>query len=410
MAREKAYRSMEPALGVNRRSFLRGAGVAVGGAVFGVPAFAEDTEDRKPQVQAPPDEVVTNLDEFLKVKKAPGAIPGPFPGRVVQVTDPACLDDEDAVDAKVVREMVTRGVRELTGVEPKKAFSLLMSKDDVVGLKINPAGLPRMSTRLELVEAVIQWLVDSGLPKKNIVIWDRFDGMLRDAGFTEANFPGVRIAGLQMMDAEGDSWRTEDGHHVSEDRFDRSAYYFAKGIEGKGVRGYKDDEFYLNQHVFAGEYSYFGKLVTQELTKIINLGVFKNTGNGVSMATKNLGYGAICNTGRLHYPLFFRVCTHVLAAPWIRDRLVLNITDGIRGQYEGGPMLNEQFVYPHRTLYFATDPFAADMVGHRQIVAKRKAMKIKVNEHPRYTAYLHEAQELGLGVVDDGIDHVVIET
>ena len=33
------------------------------------------------------------------------------------------------------------------------------------------------------------------------------------------------------------------------------------------------------------------------------------------MATKNMGYGSICNTGRLHTPLFFNVCTEVLAAP-----------------------------------------------------------------------------------------------
>ena len=37
-------------------------------------------------------------------------------------------------------------------------------------------------------------------------------------------------------------------------------------IVGKGVRGYPSDEFYLNQHVFNGEYSYFGKLVTKKLT------------------------------------------------------------------------------------------------------------------------------------------------
>jgi len=86
---------------------------------------------------------------------------------------------------------------------------------------------------------------------------------------------------------------------------------------------------------------------------------------------------------------------------------VLNITDGLRGQYEGGPMLNAQFVYPHRTLYFATDPIAIDMVCHRAIVAKRKAEGIEVNENPRYTEYLHYAERLGLGVADpEKIDHV----
>ena len=167
------------------------------------------------------------------------------------------------------------------------------------------------------------------------------------------------------------------------------------------------DKAYLNQHVFNGKYSYFGKLLTQKLTKIVNLPVFKNTGNGISMATKNLGYGSICNTGRLHRPLFFNVCTEVPAFPCIRDHLVLNITDGLRAQYDGGPMPVSRFTYEYNTLFFATDPFASDMSCHQLMVAKRKAMKVRVNENPMYTQYLRYAQKLGLGLTDpDKIVHV----
>jgi hypothetical protein len=144
----------------------------------------------------------------------------------------------------------------------------------------------------------------------------------------------------------------------------------------------------------------------QRLTKIINLAAYKNTGNGISMATKNLGYGALCNTGRLHAPLFFTVCTEVLAAPAIRDKLVLNITDGLRGQYDGGPDKNAQFVYPNCALYFGTDPFALDMACHREIVQKRKEMEVRVNEHPRFTDYLHYAERLNMGIAD--IDKIEI--
>ena len=118
------------------------------------------------------------------------------------------------------------------------------------------------------------------------------------------------------------------------------------------------------------------------------------------MATKNLGFAAICNTGRLHAPLFFRVCTEVLAAPWVRDKLVLNVTDGLRAQYDGGPDKDEKFIYPNHSLYFATDPFALDMTCHRELIAKRKAMGVTVNEHPKFTDYLFYAEKLGLGVAD----------
>ena len=368
-----------------------GAGAAVASTLVLGPTSAAD--DRAPE------EVVTNIADFLKAPKTAHSLPGPFPGKVVKVTDAASLVGNQ-VDPRVVREMFERGVRTLTDTSMKAAFTMLFSRDDVVGLKVNPVGAPLISTHPELVEAVIRWLVDNKVPKDNIVIWDRFDYMLKDAGFTADRFPGVRIEGLQTMDEEGNRWRDASGHHVSVANFDLDAFYFAKGIVGKSVRGYKDDEFYLNQHVFAGEYSYFGKLVTKKLTKIVNLAAYKNSGNGISMATKNLGFAAICNTGRLHAPLFFKVCTEVLAAPWVRDKLVLNVIDGLRAQYDGGPDKDEKFVYPNHALYFATDPFALDMTCHRELVAKRKAMGVAVNEHPKFTEYLFYAERLGLGVAD----------
>jgi len=393
--KNQRYRSIDCRPGLDRRDFVRSAAsvCAAGSLVLGVPTFG--------QGQAPPPEPETNIADFLKAPKTKHSLPGPFPGKVVEVKNPACLVN-DKFDQAVVSKMVENGISSLTGVDPKHSFRMFFEKSDIVGLKVNPVGPPLINTRPELIEAVIRWLSDNGIAKKNIVIWDRFDYMLKDAGYTAERFPGVQIEGLQTMDESenGTKWRDASGKHVSTDNFDQKVFYYAKGTLGKGVKGYKDDEFYLNQHVFAGEYSYFGKLLTQKLTKIINLAAYKNTGNGISMATKNLGYGALCNTGRLHTPLFFKVCTEVLAAPVIRDRLVLNITDGLRGQYDDGPGLNAQFVYPNHSLLFATDPFALDMICHRQMVAKRKEKGIKVNEHPRYTDYLRYAETIGLGITD----------
>ena len=283
----------------------------------------------------------------------------------------------------------------------KESFKLLFTPDDVVGIKVNPVGAGLISTRLEVIDAVITWLIAGGLPRKNIVIWDRFDHMLREAGYTSERFPDVQIEGLQTMDEKASEdpnvdqshWRDKDGNHVSAPNFDKDVYYWAD------VEGPKDLP-YLNQHVFNGKFSYFGKLVTQKLTKIINVPVFKNTGNGISMATKNLGYGAICNTNRLHAPLFFDVCTEVLAFPCLRDKLVLNVTDALRGQYDGGPMPNAQFVYDYNSLFLATDAFALDTVCHNLMTEKRKSSGVKVNDHPKFTDYLRYAQRLNLGITD----------
>jgi hypothetical protein len=391
--RKHTYTSIDINPNVNRREFVKSAAAcsaAAGSLVLGVPAFGQET-------RAAP--VETNIGEFMKVPKTDLSIPGPFPGRVVKVTDPRSLQAEK-IDARVVAEMFEKGVTGLTGRSMAESFKLWFKKDDVIGLKVNPVGPPLIHTKPELVEAVIEWLATNGVARQSLVIWDRFDYMLADAGYTPQRFPGIRIEGLQTMDESGNRWRDKDGNHVSINNFDQKVFYYAKGVVGKGVRGYKDDEFYLNQHVFNGEYSYFGKLLTQRLTKIINLAAYKNTGSGISMATKNLSFGSICNAGRLHAPLFFKVCTEVIAAPVIRDKLVLNVTDGIRGQYDGGPDKNAQFVYPNHSLYFATDPFALDMTCHNELMAKRREMGAQVNDNPRFTDYLHYADQLGLGIAD----------
>lgn len=390
----KTYDSLHVSHPLSRRTLLRAAGaVAAGGVVLGAPGPSWAG------VSAAESEVKTNLDDYMAVPRGPQAIPGQHPGKVVKVHDPACLI-EDAIDAAVVEGMVERGIAALTGQDLSASFASLFTPQDVVGIKVNPVGPPLISVKHEVVQALVAWLEAGGVTRDRIVIWDRFEGMLTEAGFTAERYPGIRLAGLQS-EPDGDApFKDDQGKHISELNFDRSASYLAAGVEG-GAGGYHEsDDSYLRQHMVKGEHSYFGKLVTTELTKIINVASFKNTGNGVSMATKNLGYGAINNTGRLHSPLFFRVCTEVCAAPWIRDKLVLNILDGIRGQYDGGPMMNEQFVYPLRTLYLATDPFALDMVGHRDLLAKRKAEGVTVNEHPKFTDYLRQGQELGLGVAD----------
>lgn len=386
---------------VDRRDFLK-TGIKAG-LLLGTPTlWAQEKEKAKENTR-----IKTNIDDVLKIPKTKYSLPGLFPGKVVEIHNEGAMKDNKP-DEKVISSMFRQGMQLLTKKNPKDSFALFFQKNDVVGIKVNPVGPGLISTRLELVDAIIQWLTDNGIPKGNIIIWDRFDYMLTDAGFTPQRFPGIGLEGLQTMDEDAAAgktndnsrWLAKDGNHVSAKNFDKDVYYWAD------VEGPKDLP-HLNQHVFNGKYSYFGKLLTKKITKMINVSVFKNTGNGISMATKNLGYGAICNTNRLHKPLFFDVCTEVMAFPAIRDKLVLNITDGLRAQYEEGPMPAAKFTYLYNRLFFATDPFALDMICHRLLVEKRKAMAIRVNEHPIYTEYLRYAERLGLGVANpDKITHL----
>jgi hypothetical protein len=403
MGHRSGYRSVTDENRIGRREFLKlsgGVGTALGaGMILGVPTlWAED--DEKAEKKEPPSRPKTNLDEAMKAPRKKLSLPGPFPGRVVEVRNEKAMPDGKP-DAEVIGAMFLAGLAKLTGKSPEKSFPLFFSKQDVVGIKVNPVGAGLISTRTEVVDAIIAWLEKGGIPRKNIIIWDRFGNMLEEAGFTAARFPGVGVEGLQVMDEDSmvgkpghtPFWYDKNFKHVSIPNFDEKVYYWVDADA-------PTDGNYLNQHVFNGKYSYFGKLLTQKVTKLINVPVLKNTGHGISVATKNLGYGAICNTGRLHRPLFFDVCAEVLAFAPIRDKLVLNVADGLRAQYEDGPMAAPKYTYLYNSLLLATDPFALDMRCHNLLVEKRKEMKIKVDEHPRYTDYLRYGERLGLGVVD----------
>ncbi|HSK09855.1 MAG TPA: twin-arginine translocation signal domain-containing protein, partial [Vicinamibacterales bacterium] len=89
---------MEVGGGVSRREFVKTLGAAsavtAGGLVLAGPGFG----------QTPPAPVETNIADFTKVPRTPRSLPGPFPGKVVKVTDKRALVDE-TFDPKVIAEM-----------------------------------------------------------------------------------------------------------------------------------------------------------------------------------------------------------------------------------------------------------------------------------------------------------------
>ena len=64
--------------------------------------------------------------------------------------------------------------------------------------------------------------------------------------------------------------------------------------------------------------------------------------------------------------------------PVIRRKTVLNILDGTKGLYHGGPgIMRNKYVWKHKTAYFATDPVALDVVCRDVIDAQRKKHHLK---------------------------------
>ena len=125
---------------------------------------------------------------------------------------------------------------------------------------------------------------------------------------------------------------------------------------------------------------------------------------------KNLAFGSISNTGRLHAQLWNETCAEVCAFPPIRDKVVLNISDGLRGCFNGGPGANPQFICNYNSLLVATDPVALDRIGYDIIAAKRIAEGLQKTPVPESLTFLKMAADLGLGVYEkDKIDLKEIE-
>ncbi|MCX6557431.1 MAG: hypothetical protein NTW95_08405, partial [Candidatus Aminicenantes bacterium] len=184
--KKKGYRSLELDKKLERRDFLKigGSSLLGAGLLLGrPPLFGQETT--KPE---PPAKPKTNIDEALAVPRTKNSLPGLFPGKVVAVADPRAMNEE-RVDGKVVAGMFEKGIRALTGKSLVKSFKHFFDNKDIIGIKVNPVGAGLIATHLEVVDAVIDWLKRGGIPAKNIVIWDRFDYMLADAGFTPARYP-----------------------------------------------------------------------------------------------------------------------------------------------------------------------------------------------------------------------------
>jgi hypothetical protein len=96
-----------------------------------------------------------------------------------------------------VHRSFAAGLRELTGERTlENAWSSLVSPDDVVGIKINGIGAPRISSSLESIKETIAGLTRAGVKENNIIVWDRMDRDFQRTGLQINRGPmGVRVMG-----------------------------------------------------------------------------------------------------------------------------------------------------------------------------------------------------------------------
>ncbi|MBN2609960.1 MAG: DUF362 domain-containing protein [Bacteroidales bacterium] len=338
------------------------------------------------------DKPLTNIADAAKTPRNKWSMPGAYPGRVISVKNTKAVINDEPVEEEAYL-MIKEAMLSLTKQDSlEKAWGTFVSPGERIGLKVNPIGGRLLSTSHAVTRSVIKQLVESGIKKEHIVIWDRREMDLKETGFTSENYPGITIAGTELMDNSG-SFYDKDGKLYGEANIDREWFYLAD------VEGEYDAET-MPYMINGGKYSYFSKIVTRGLDKIINIPILKNAGSSITNAMKNLAYGAITNTGRLHARLWNDTCAEVCAFAPIRDKVVLNICDALRGCFNGGPGANPQFICNYNTILVATDPVALDRVAYDIVAQKRIAEGIQKSSTPELLTFLGMSSALGLGISD----------
>jgi Domain of unknown function (DUF362) len=280
--------------------------------------------------------------------KGPG-MPGPYPGVVISVKSAKCLDQSgEHVDVDVVKEMMARGMCALTSkATVEDAWRRFFEPSDVVGIKVNCGGRPWVVSAPEIVVEAIRNLTAIGVKPSNIYIYERFQSQL-----DEVNYGPHLPEGCQIVGAEN---------------------------QRGGILLY-DPDTYVEVNFFGEEdtRSNVMRLVSQQLTKIINIPNMKDHGaTGVTGCLKNIAYGSFSNVARSHFNgkshTYSFVGTLAAVEP-VRSRTVLQIMDGLRGVWHGGPFAyTKRYVFYPRNLLFGTDPVAIDRLLLDIIEQKRKA-------------------------------------
>ncbi len=366
---------------MKRRTFLQAAAAT--------PAVFAATEGRDP---LPKYRIVSRYSAAT-----PPGMPGIYPGIVTRVHAGKSIDVEtEKVDVATVREMMARGMRSLTGdADTRDSWARFFVPQDVVGIKVNCSGAPNTASTPEVIAEIVRNLGIAGVKPEQIWIYERFQNQV-DTMHYDRYVP----AGVHIWTAEHDRGSIQS--------YDPKTY-----VE---VNFFGEDDTRSN----------VSRPVSEQFTKIINVPNMKDHGAaGVTGCLKNIAYGSFSNVARSHSGpksnTYSFIGTLATVEP-VRSRTVLNIMDGLRGVWHGGPFSpTRKFRFYPKQMMFGTDPVAMDRLLIDVIDDKRKAEHAisvwdrsmdnvkagegydnnpSINRFIREPGHIEYASTLGLGVYD----------
>ncbi len=257
-------------------------------------------------------------------------------------------------------EMIRRGLQILTGSpNAEESCGQIFARNDRIGIKVNTIGGRKISTRPEVALTLADLLIKSGLHERNIIIWDRTNRELKEAGYRlSSSSNGVKVFGTDM---DGAGYDTE-----------------------------------LVSHLNIG--SLFSTIQTNFVTASISLAILKDHGlAGVTAGMKNY-FGSIHNPNKYHDSHCNPFVAELFDSDLIKGKHRLSVLDGLIVQYHRGPSFHPQWAEPCGVLIFSRDPVAADSVGWRTIERLRAKKGLpSLQDDGRVPTYLLTAEKMGLG-------------
>jgi uncharacterized protein (DUF362 family) len=267
--------------------------------------------------------------------------------------------------------MLKAGLAEFFGTENPIPSLAQMFPSGAVGMKVNCLTRKFNSTPVALTGAFGDLLLEAGVAENNIVVWERTNRELKDAGFElNASSFGRRCLGT---DTNGLGY---------------SSSFFNSGDVN----------------------SLISSILTDLLKHNVNMPILKDHSlAGLSGCFKNM-YGAIHNPNKYHDNNCDPYAAHVSNLAPIRDKTRLIIMDAVRIQYNNGPGYDSRYLANYGGLIIARDPVAADTIAleiMENLRAKNKLTDLK--DAGRQAKHIKTGESLGLGVATrDKIDLRVI--
>jgi len=267
------------------------------------------------------------------------------------------------VNAEIVKKIVDTGIMRYTGQNTVASAwaSILpsLSPKDIVTIKVNCIN-SALSTHPELVDAIVTGLISAGVIENNIIIWDRTNHELANAGYRyNTGEAGVRCFGTNER-----GW------------------------------GYDKQVRLSNQNVRLSK-------ILMNTTHLINAPVLKDHGtSGITLSMKN-HYGSVDNPGALHGGQCDPYIAQLNDVPEIKEKTRIIVLDALLGIFRGGPIAPPQFAY--NSVIFGQDPVALDYIGWTILRDER----LKNGQGFPLPAHITTANKLGLGTNDP--NNIIVE-